>query len=98
MLEFKLLDLEHSIHDIVVLIGYKSLGFRHNEFSLIRNITKGDYPRFHLLVKILNGGDRGHHFVLHLENSSRPLDNAHKNPKIEEEVKRIKDLLTKGLE
>lgn len=93
MIEFSILDLEHSIHDIVELIGYESKGFEHNEFNLIRKISKNDYPRFHLLVKILNGGDHGHHFVLHLENSSRPHDFADKNPKIKEELGRIKDLL-----
>ncbi len=94
-MEFSLLDLDHSIHDIVELTGYASLGFGHDEFTLIRKVGKRDYPRFALFVKIVNGGYRGHHFVLHIENSSRSHDTRDKSPLIEKEVVRIKSVLMK---
>jgi len=89
------MDLDHSVYDIERLAEYVLLGFEDDEFSLIRKINQNDYPRFNLLVKILNGGDRGHHFSLYVENSPRPHDVMSKGPLIEKEIKRIKESLAK---
>ena len=94
-MEFTLMDLNHSVADIERLAVYQFLDSKESKFELIRNIGKDDYPRFHLLVKILNGGERGHHFVLLLENSSRLRDAISKGAVVEKEVKRIKEALTK---
>ena len=94
-MEFTLMDLNHSVSDIERLAGYSLLGSEYNEFRLVRKINKGDYPRFHLLVKIINGGDRGHHFTLSVERSSGLHNAIDKGSLVEKELKRIKASLTK---
>ncbi len=94
-MEFTLRDLDHSVRDIENTIGYKPVGMSHEEFNLVRKVGKSEYPRFHLLVKILNGGSRGHQFTLYIENSSRSDDVTHENGRIEEEVARVKNSLMK---
>jgi len=94
-MEFTLLDLDHSVGDIERLAGYRLLRFKGNEFELVRNVGQNDYLRFNLLVKILNGGDRGHYFDLSMENSSRSRNAISKGFLVEKEIERIKESLMK---
>jgi len=96
-MKFIIKDIEHSYHDIEKLIGYKPINIEHGEtFGYCRALNKGEYPRFHLLISMKNGGEFGHQFDLCLENSSDKNDRDYRGLIVKEEMNRIKKLLMKN--
>ena len=51
-MEFQITNLQKSINDIMRTLGYMSSYFQKNgEFSMVKKISRNDYPRFHLYIK-----------------------------------------------
>lgn len=51
-MEFQIKNINKSINDIMRLIGYQPAYFQKDgEFSIVRQMTRNDYPRFHLYIK-----------------------------------------------
>ncbi len=96
-MKFIIKDTEHSFHDIEGLIGYKPIYSEHGDsFGFFRTLKQEDYPRIHLLISMVNGGEYGHQFNLCLENSSDQHDKNYHGSILKEEMNRIKELLMKN--
>jgi len=53
--EFEIKNIKKSISDLMRTIGYKSAYFQKGgEFSIVRQLGRNDYPRFHLYIKELH--------------------------------------------
>lgn len=64
-MEFQIKNIQRNINDIMRTIGYKPAYFQQDgEISIVRQLSRNDYPRFHLYVK-QSGQDLG--FSLHLD-------------------------------
>jgi len=51
-MQFEIKNLNRSINDIMRTIGYQPAYFQKDgEFSIVRQISRNDYPRFHLYIK-----------------------------------------------
>jgi len=56
-MQFEIKNLNRSINDIMRTIGYQPAYFQKDgEFSIVRQISRNDYPRFHLYIKEGNSG------------------------------------------
>lgn len=97
-MEFVIEDTKESINGLMRKIGYTPAYFQNEgEFSMVRKIMGGDYPRFHAYIKETNGG-----FVvkLHLDQKKPSYEGAkghsgeYDGSVVEEEAERIKDLLS----
>ena len=78
-------------------LGYKPAFFQKpGEFSMVRPLTKNDYPRFHLYITHINSEIS---FKLHLDQKKPSYkgitghSGEYEGPVIEEEVRRIKDIM-----
>ena len=78
-------------------LGYKPAYFqKEGEISIVRQLARNDYPRFHLYIK-QKGTDMS--FSLHLDQKKPSYEGSHAHsgeydgPVIENEVERIKRLL-----
>lgn len=96
-MQFEIKNITKSINDLMRMIGYQPAYFQEKgEFSIIRKISGGEYPRFHLYIKEENGGFS---FNLHLDQKkpsyegSRGHSGEYEGEIIELEVERIKSLL-----
>ncbi|MBI3337486.1 MAG: hypothetical protein HY005_02590 [Candidatus Staskawiczbacteria bacterium] len=106
-MEFIIKNINSSINDIMRQIGYAPSYFQKaNEFSIVRKVTRNDYPRFHLYIKekffvALAPQDKLNTFVfnLHLDQKKPSYKGSHAHSgeydgdMVESEAKRIKDLL-----
>lgn len=96
-MECTIQDLDHSLGDIARLTGYEPADFEHGgDFGMIKRLGASGYPRFHLSVKTLNGGDYGHTFILWVEYSPGRRDRDYDGKIVKEELNRIKDILMKA--
>lgn len=104
-MEFILKIPDKSIHDIMRQIGYQPASFQSHlghdsEFSIVRKIVTNDYPRFHLYIILLNGGEIGHKFNLHLDQKKPSYEGSHAHSGeyhgelVEREAERIKNLIS----
>ena len=51
-MRFEIENLQKNINSIMCAIGYRPAYFQKGgEFSIVRQINRNDYPRFHLYVK-----------------------------------------------
>ncbi len=51
-MEFIIKNLNRGINDVMRTIGYKAAYFQNpGEFSIVRQVSRNDYPRFHLYIK-----------------------------------------------
>jgi|SRR3989344_4311982 len=51
-MEFTIRNLQKSVNDIMRQIGYMPAYFQKpGEVSIVRQLTRNDYPRFHLYIK-----------------------------------------------
>ena len=90
--------MEHSILDISHLLDYQQADFGHsNKLGMIRRLGKENYPRFHLHISMINGGDYGQKFDLCLERSPNLHDTLTYGSVLKKEARRIQKLLTEGL-
>jgi hypothetical protein len=97
-MQFTISNINKSINDIMRQIGYMPAYFQKDgEFSIIKKIGRNDYPRFHLYVKERN---KEFTFSLHLDQKKPSYKGSHAHSGeydgnlIEDEVERIKNLLT----
>lgn len=109
-MQFKIQNIKKSLSDIARTIGYISAYFQNSgEFSAIRKVGKGDYPRFHLYIKKFKNEE-----VEDRENTTNLVFNLHLDQKkssyrgvtrhsgdydgsaVEEEAARIKKLLSQN--
>lgn len=58
---------QRSVRGVAEKIGYLIRSHDENNFSMVRKASSGDYPCFHLHITMINGGEVGHRFVLHLD-------------------------------
>ncbi len=96
-MNFIIKDIRENIVVLARRIGYQILEAKsHNEYNLVRKLTRDNYPRFHLFV--IQAGDN-FHFNLHLDQKepSYPGTHAHSGeydgPPVQDEAERIINLL-----
>lgn len=99
-----IINLDESINEIMRKIGYtKGNSAKGDEFSIVRRLGSNDYPRFHLYIKMLNGGDYGCAFNLHLDQKKPSYEGVRRHSGeydgdlVKNEVERIKQLLVSSL-
>lgn len=97
-MEFIINNLQESIHGLMRKIGYTPAYFQsEGEFSMVRKLSRQDYPRLHLYVKIRD--EKDFTFSLHLDQKKPSYEGSTKHSGEYEgevvggEAGRIKDLL-----
>lgn len=91
-----LIDTQENIVSVARSIGYIIIDTKGNEFNLVRKLSGGNYPRYHIYLK-QNGKD--YNFSLHLDQKAPLYEGSHAHngeyfgPVIESEVDRIKEVL-----
>lgn len=103
IMEFTITNLNRSINDIMRQIGYMPAYFQKDgEFSIVKKLTRNDYPRFHLYVKKASSqvpGAISYLFNLHLDQKKPSYEGSsghsgeYDGDVIESEAERIKSLL-----
>ena len=72
---------------------------KEGEVSIVRQIGRNDYPRFHLYTKPISGATGGYSFSLHLDQKRTSYEGStghsgdYDGPVVEGEAERIKSLL-----
>lgn len=91
------IEIQENINTIMRKIGYQPAYFQKpGETSIVRQITRADYPRFHLYIKN-SGADFT--FNLHLDQKKPSYEGSHAHsgdydgPVVEGEAERIRSLL-----
>ena len=81
-------------------IGYMPAYFQKpGEVSIVRQISRNDYPRFHLYIKPIPGAVGGYSFNLHLDQKKASYEGStghsgdYDGPVVEGEAERIQQLL-----
>ena len=105
-MEFIIKSIQKSVNDIMRQIGYIPAHFQNKgEFSIIRKISRNDYPRFHLYIKEADRPiDRSttgmsFNFSLHLDQKkpsyegSKGHSGEYDGDVVENEAERIKNIL-----
>ena len=96
-MEFVIKNLKESVNGLMRKIGYKPAYFQgENEASIVRQIGRNDYPRFHLYIK-----DNNEEFIfkLHLDQKKPSYQGSHAHSGeydgaiVEEEASRIKNII-----
>lgn len=100
-MHFNIENINENIVSLARKIGYRVISGDEKEYSMIRPIAGMDYPRFHIYAKPINGKP-GFAFNLHLDQKkpsyqgARAHSGEHDGELIENEAKRIKDILLIG--
>ncbi len=96
-MEFIIKNIQKSTSDLMRSIGYQPAYFQKpGEVSIVRQLTRNDYPRFHLYIK-QKGVDMN--FSLHLDQKKASYEGStghsgdYDGDVVEGEVERIKSLL-----
>ena len=95
-MEFIINIQQKSVMEMAKKIEYVIHSHHENNFSMARQVGSGAYPCFHLHITMINGGETGYKFVLHLDRRkmSDDRDCAHhgeyRGEKIQKEMGRIK--------
>ena len=105
-MEFTISNINKSINDLMRTIGYQPTYFQKGgETSIMRQVGKNDYPRFHLYIKQSFGvaapQDKINNYVfsLHLDQKKPSYEGVkghsgeYDGKVVEREAERIKDLL-----
>ena len=106
-MEFQIHNLQKSTNDLMRTIGYSPAYFqKEGEVSIVRQIGRNDYPRFHLYIKpssakASEGLVKGNDYVLnlHLDQKKPSYKGAkghsgdYDGPVVTDEIKRIKSLI-----
>ena len=97
-MEFVIKNINKSINDLMRGIGYHPAYFqKEGEFSIVRQVGRNDYPRFHLYI-VKNGQD--FIFKLHLDQKKPSYEGQaghsgeYDGNVVEGEAERIKEILT----
>lgn len=92
-MQFEIKNVNKSTTDLMRTIGYMPAYFQKaGEISIVRQVARQDYPRFHLYIK-------GDVFNLHLDQKKPSYEGAtghsgdYDGPVVEQEAERIKQLL-----
>jgi len=96
-MEFTIIITTENVVGIARKLGYVIIDSKeNNEYNLVRKLTYGNYPRFHVYLKI--AGDR-FIFSLHLDQKAPIYKGTHAHngeydgALVEDEAERIKQLL-----
>jgi len=96
-MEFTIINTTENVVSVARAIGYVIIDSKdNNEYNLVRKLTYGNYPRFHVYLK--QAGDR-FIFSLHLDQKAPIYKGTHAHsgeydgPVVEDEAERIKQLL-----
>lgn len=96
-MEFVIKNLKESVNGLMRKIGYSPAYFQgENEASIVRQIGRNDYPRFHLYIKENN---EEFIFKLHLDQKKPSYQGSHAHSGeydgaiVEDEASRIKNIL-----
>jgi len=96
-MDFEIRNIQENIVGVARKLGYLIIDSReNNEYNLVRKLTYGNYPRFHVYLK--QAGDRLI-FSLHLDQKAPIYKGAHAHSgeyegvTVENEADRIKELL-----
>ena len=104
-MRFEVYGIKKSLNDIMRTVGYKPAYFQDDgEFSIVRQLGKNDYPRFHIYIKELNNSpeeisEKVLVFNLHLDQKKVSYTGSHAHSGeydgelVEKEAKRIKQFL-----
>jgi len=103
-MQFEVKNLKKSINDVMRKIGYKPAYFqKEEEVSIVRQIGRNDYPRFHLYIKEIRPIDQSmclsYIFNLHLDQKkpsykgSKGHSGEYDGKVVEDEAERIKNIL-----
>lgn len=106
-MEFVIKNVQKSINDLMRTIGYMPAYFqKEGEVSIVRQIGRNDYPRFHVYIKKIasatprnDGNGKTLLFNLHLDQKKPSYEGArdhsgdYDGPVVEGEVERIQNLL-----
>ncbi len=90
---------QKSVREMAEKIGYVIVSHDENNFSMVRKVNGRDYPCFHLHITMIDDGEMGHRFVLHLDR--RQMSDDHdcvhhgefRGRVINQEVKRIQSAI-----
>lgn len=105
-MEFQITNLKKSINDLMRTIGYQPAYFQKpGEISIVRQLTRNDYPRFHLYIKenrvpIDRSMGMSFNFSLHLDQKKPSYEGQtghsgdYDGSVVDGEAERIKSLLT----
>ncbi len=108
-MEFQIKNVTRSQNDLMRTIGYKPAFFqKEGEVSIVRQIGRYDYPRFHLYIKPsfakasegqVKGKESDYIFSLHLDQKKPSYEGStghsgdYDGPVVEGEAQRIQSLL-----
>ncbi len=102
-MEFQISNIKKSTNDLMRSIGYQPAYFqKEGETSIVRQIGRNDYPRFHLYIKEVSSqiiGAKSYNFSLHLDQKKPSYEGAkghsgdYDGVVVENEAERIKQLL-----
>ncbi len=101
-MQFEVKNLQENINTVMRKIGYQPAYFqKEGETSIVRQITRADYPRFHLYIKESRTMDSSVVLIfnLHLDQKKPSYEGQtghsgdHDGPVVEVEAERIKELL-----
>ena len=97
-MQFRINNINKSVHDVMRTIGYQLAYFqKEGEVSIVRQLTRGEYPRFHAYIIEKEGGLN---INLHLDQKkpsyegSRGHSGEYDGTLVENEAERIKQLLS----
>ncbi len=96
-MEFEIKNVQENANTLMRKLGYMPAYFQKaGEVSIVRQLARNDYPRFHLYIK-QSGQD--FHFSLHLDQKKPSYEGQtghsgdYDGPVIEGEAERIKNIL-----
>jgi hypothetical protein len=96
-MDFVIKNIEDNVVSVARAIGYIIIDSKdNNEYNLVRKLTYGNYPRFHIYLK--QAGDR-YIFSLHLDQKAPIYKGTHAHngeyagPVVEAEAERIQEIL-----
>jgi len=96
-MKFEIKNLDKSINDIIRRIGYMPAYFQNEgEISIVRQLGRNDYPRFHLYIK---QNDQDFSFNLHLDQKKPSYEGStghsgeYNGDVVEGEAERIRQIL-----
>ncbi len=99
-MEFTINNIEENVVVVARRIGYLIIDTKENgEYNLVRRLTQGNYPRFHIYAKVQ--GDK-YIFSLHLDQKAPIYKGSHAHsgeyagPVVDAEADRICEVLGKS--
>lgn len=99
-MQFEIKNITKSQNDLMRTIGYMPAFFQNQgEVSIVRQLGRNDYPRFHCYIKANPSDKTALNFNIHLDQKKPSYEGSaghsgdYDGPVIENEAERIKNLL-----